>query len=498
MRYVLLALIAAVAVAGMFVAAPTEIHAGVYAAGAMLAASDIARLRGSTMLASGTIFMATAEEQIGSLETQRTDLLAASQAIMDGLEEGVDLSDDQADQITANADKVESIDKRIAALKKMLPQGQGRRSAAEPTNRNEPGDGNRRTVPATARTNPGTGGFRNFGAFAQCVKDAEIGDRAAQERLQNAATTYSTEGTGADGGFAVPPDFRREIAERVMGEGSLIDMTDRLVTASNSIMLPKDETTPWQTSGGVQSNWEGEGGTMTESKISLTGNQVRLNKLTTLVKATDELLSDAPLLDSYLRRKAPVKMAAKINTAIIRGTGVGQPLGIMSSGATVTQTAEGTQGADTIWFRNIVKMVSRLYETDQSRVVWLINQDVLPQLMQMAFDPAATSKTPVWLPANGLAGQRFSTLMGKPVIPLQACSTIGDLGDIILADMAQYMTATKGQDIRTDVSIHLHFDQDITTFKFVMRVAGQPWWGSTITPQTSSAALGSFVMLAAR
>lgn len=39
--------------------------------------------------------------------------------------------------------------------------------------------------------------------------------------------------------------------------------------------------------------WEGEGQTMTESKVALTNNQVRLNKLTTLVKATDELLEEA-------------------------------------------------------------------------------------------------------------------------------------------------------------------------------------------------------------
>lgn len=460
-------------------------------------------LRGATaFVPPGVILMAA--KTVEDLEAELAEILAESQAILDKADEESDgeVSDDDLKVIEENKIKADRLKRQIEARKAVAgvaPVGQGRSSKPEASSDTRPG---RQTIPATARTNPGTGGFKSFGDFAQCVKDASIrgGDNlmGATQRLQNAATTYSSEGSGADGGWAVPPDFRREIAIRVMGEGSLIDMTDRLVTSSNSIMLPKDETTPWQTSGGILSYWENEGGVMTESKVALTNSQVRLNKLTTLVKATDELLEDAPALDSYLRAKAPVKMQAKVNTAIIRGTGVGQPLGILNSGATVSQAAEGTQGADTIWFRNIVKMVSRLYETDTSRVVWLVNQDTIPQLMQMAFDPAATSKTPVWLPANGLAGQRFSTLMGKPVIPLQACSTIGDAGDIILADMSQYMTATKGTDIRTDVSIHLHFDQDVTTFKFVMRVAGQPWWGATVAQQISSTTLGSFVTLAAR
>jgi HK97 family phage major capsid protein len=455
-----------------------------------------ALLASSMLIPAGAIFaMASPADRIAALESKREELLNASQAIIDGLGDDDDLSDDQVKQIQDNKADVEKIDGQISALQSLLPKGQGRKSQPE----NNGGKGNGKIEPQP-RLNAGTGGFKNFGEFAQCVRAAAGGDQAAsaQQRLMNAATTYGNEGTGADGGFAVPPDFRREIAEKVAGEGSLLARTDRLITSSNSMILPKDETTPWQTSGGILSYWEGEGQSMTETKLALKQDSVRLNKLTTLVKVTDELLDDAALLDSYLRRKAPVKMNAKLNTAIINGTGVGQPLGILRSGALVTVAKETSQAADSIYFENIVNMEARLYASNPDSVVWLINQNTLPQLMSMRFVRSATSPVPVWLPANGLAGQRFSTLMGKPVIPVQACPKLGDLGDIILADMSQYMTATKGMDIRTDVSIHLHFDQDITTYKFVMRVAGQPWWSTTITPQNASETLGAFVALAER
>ncbi len=91
------------------------------------------------------------------------------------------------------------------------------------------------------------------------------------------------------------------------------------------------------------------------------------------------------------------------------------------------------------------------------------------------------------MPAGGLSGSPYSTLFGRPVIPTMASSTLGDLGDIILVDLTQYMTLTKGTEIKTDVSMHLYFDQDLTAYRFVFRVAGQPWWNSSIVPENGAA-----------
>jgi HK97 family phage major capsid protein len=459
--------------------------------GLLLSACSGIALLGSAAVFSPVIMGASPAEQIESLERKRNELIDQSTGLANAVGEGQDLTDEQVEQINANAVEVERIDQRIAALKTLLPKGQG------PKAKHEPGKDGKTRIESTL-VDKGKGGFRNFGDFALCVAAASRGDVAAQGKLQNAATTYSSEGSGTDGGFAIFPDFRREIAEKVMGEDALISRTDGLTVSGNHMMLPKDETTPWQNSGGIQTYWDGEGATMTESKVALKQDMIALNAMTCLVKATDFLLSDAALLDTYLRRKAPVKMNAKMNTAIITGTGAGMPLGIINAPSLVSVAKETSQAADTIYFENIVNMVSRLYINNAAAVVWLINQNTLPQLMKMQFVRTATSPVPVWLPANGLAGQRFSTLMGYPVIPVQACPKLGDLGDIILADMSQYMTATKGEGIKSDVSIHLHFDQNITAFRFVWRVAGQPWWSSAITPENASETLGSFVALAER
>lgn len=462
-------------------------------------------LLASTTLAAGhfpIMMMATpAEEAIAALEEKRDGIFAQSQEILDAAEDG-DISDDDLATIEANKAEVEKIDRLISARKAMLPVSNGRKTSAEPQNRGNGNDGEgRRTVPATPRNNDPKAGFKNFGEFAMCVKAAggDGPDGGAVTRLQNALTTYGNEGSGADGGFLVPPDFRRDIAVKVMGEESLIARTDRMVTSSNSLVLPKDETTPYGSTG-IQAYWESEAGQKTQSKPVLGQNALRLNKLIALVPVTDELLEDAPAIDSYLRRKTPEVMTAKLNTAIFNGTGVGQPLGFLKSPSLITVAKESGQAADSILYANIVNMYSRMRAGSLPNSVWLINQSILPQLLTMAFDPGATAgKVPVFLPASGAAGAPYGTLLGRPILPIEAASALGDLGDINFVDLSQYLTATKGNDIKTDVSIHLFFDYDVTAFRFVFRVTGQPWWNSPVTPQASGAAtLGQFITLAER
>ena len=102
------------------------------------------------------------------------------------------------------------------------------------------------------------------------------------------------------------------------------------------------------------------------------------------------------------------------------------------------------------------------------------------------------------MPPGGLSSQPYGTLFGRPVIPIEQCQTLGDKGDIILADMSQYILADKGG-VQSASSIHVRFVNDESVFRFVYRVAGQPIWHSALTPFTGAAnTLSPFVTLNAR
>jgi len=279
---------------------------------------------------------------------------------------------------------------------------------------------------------------------------------------------------------------------RVFGEDSLIARTDQQPISGNSLTFPTDMTTPWG-SGGITTFWTGEAAPTTQSKPVLENVAVRLHKLSCLVPVTDELLEDAPALGSYVTRKAAERIDFKVSDAIAFGTGAGQPLGFMNSAALVSQAKEGSQSADTIVAGNVVKMMSRLPAQSRRTAVWLIHPDAEPQLPLMTI-----SNQPVYMPPGGLSGLMYGTLLGRPVIPHQVCQTVGDLGDIMLVDLSQYLTAVKAGGVRAQTSIHLWFDQGITAFRFDLRIAGQPWWSGTTTSNNGSFTQSPFISLAER
>ena len=209
------------------------------------------------------------------------------------------------------------------------------------------------------------------------------------------------------------------------------------------------------------------------------------------------MLQDATVLESVIRTTAASEIAFSTDLAIISGTGAGQPLGILNSGAVVTVAKESGQRAATIVWENVVKMWSRMIGNSRSNAVWLINQDIESQLYSMSL-AIGTAGQPVFMPAGGATGAPYASLFGRPIIPCEQCSTLGTAGDIILADFANgYILAEKGG-ISSDVSIHARFIYDESVFRFVYRVDGQPMLAAPITPYSGTATQSHFVILATR
>jgi len=452
---------------------------------------------------------------IEELKQRLADLQESAQAIQAKADaEKRDLTEDEAkqlEQIFADFDNTEADIKRrerIAANDAKLKAPAGRRTAPAQVQNSgreeddEPAAGRRVFVPPSNQHERNRWGWKSFGDFASAVHSA-CTNRGTDSRLQNAATTYGSEGVGADGGFVVPPEFRAGIMQKVTAEDSLLSRCDPLETSGYAITVPKDETAPWGTAG-IQAYWDGEAATLTQKKPALENVTIRTNKLTCLVPVTDELLEDGPALGSYIQTRAPNVIDFKVTDAIINGSGAGQPLGILNSPSTVSQAAEGSQAAGTLHGLNIVKMWARMPAAWRATAVWLIHPDIEPLLMSAGLqvgNPAQSTFTGgqlIYMPPGGISGSPYGTLLGKPVLPYQSCKAPGTVGDIIFASMGQYAALQKAGGLKADSSIHLYFDQDLTAFRFRFRLGGQPWWSTAISALNGSTTYGPFVTLAAR
>lgn len=356
--------------------------------------------------------------------------------------------------------------------------------------------------PAQVHNNHEDQPFRSFGEQLMAVRNAALPGSVVDPRLYGVrAASGLNETVPSDGGFLVQKDFSSELIRRMNELGQVVSRCRRIPISANSNGLKIngiDETSRASGSrwGGVVAYWINEADAKTGSKPKFRQIELTLHKLTGLCYATDELLQDAMAMESVVQQAFSEEFAFQVDDKIIEGNGAGEPLGIMNCPALITVAKEAGQPAATIVYENITKMWARMYARSRRSAAWFINQDVEPQLYTMGIT-IGTGGAPVYLPPGGASASPYSTLFGRPVIPIEMCSTLGTTGDIILADMSQYLFIDKGG-IQAAQSIHVRFVYDESVFRFVYRCDGEPVWHSPLTPFKGTNTQSPFVVLATR
>jgi len=345
-------------------------------------------------------------------------------------------------------------------------------------------------------------GFCNFGEYAQAIIGASIAARnggAIDLRLTIGAaapTTFGSEGPGPDGGFAVPPQFSMDIFTHALGEDSLLPLTDSDEITGNSMVYPKDETTPWGTDG-LRAYWQSEASAATQTKPKLSTTTLRLYKLMALVPLTDELLADTNALNSYVPKKVGQSIMWKMNEAILWGLGNGTPQGAFQGNAAVVQAKDSGQATLTLTALNLANMMSRLPPGSFGKAVWMMNNNVLPALFTLTL-----GNYPIYLPGGAAVGgiqmNPYGSVLGRPLMVTQHAKSFTSQGDVMLMDPTYYRTITKTGGMQNAVSVHLYFDADATAFRTTFRMDGQPKIVNPINPANGSTTLSPFVQLAAR
>jgi HK97 family phage major capsid protein len=347
------------------------------------------------------------------------------------------------------------------------------------------------------------GPFRSLGEQLQSVMKAGMpGEQADQRLFDVRAASGLNETTPSEGAFLVQQDFSSELITSVFQSAILAPKCRRIQISQNANGLKMngiDETSRVSGSrgGGIQSYWVAEAAQITASKPKFRQLSFDLKKLVGLVYVTDELLADSAALEGVVRQAFVNEFAYVLDEVVYRGSGAGQPLGLLHASSLVTVSKEVGQSAKSILPENIFKMWARLLPGSESNACWYINKDCLPALMSMSL-PVGIGGVAVYTPANAIAGTPYNTLMGRPVIPIEQASTVGTVGDIVLADLTGgYIIVEKGG-VQTAMSIHLRFQYDESCFRFSLRADGMPVLASAITPANGSDSLGHFVALATR
>jgi HK97 family phage major capsid protein len=439
--------------------------------------------------------MVAGKSNILGLRQRKADLTVKQRAILDtAAKESRDLNESEAAQFDDNIKALVKVEDSIVREEQVLQLERGIVGGGDPNTDPVAPNGEKK-------------GFKTLGEQLVAVATAARTDsRNVDPRLIQAAASGASEAVPSDGGFLVQKDFSSEILKRTYSLGEILTRVNRKPVSGNGLKINGiDETSRVDGSryGGVQAFWANEADTVTAKKPKFRQIDLNLNKLFAIYYATDELLQDAPALGEFATEAFTEELNFKAEDAIFEGDGSGKPLGFMNSNALITVAKETSQPNTTVVAENVLKMFSRMWPRSRKNAAWFVNSDVLPQLPQLNVkikNVAGTENvggiaTPIYQMPSG--PDSSGTILGLPVIPVEYASTLGVKGDIVLADLSQYLLIDKGG-MKSAASMHVRFLNDEMCFRVTYRVDGQPTWNKDLTPFKGTNTLSPFVTLAAR
>jgi HK97 family phage major capsid protein len=452
------------------------------------------------------------------LVAERKQAIEAAKAIAaKAQEEKRDLTDEEVETVEASTAKAAELQTQIEAEDKRIEKQNAAMAALQAQSEWDTAPAARVTTPVNPDPNAskpnlvggeGSDKFASFGEYIHNVRLAATDPRVNGEftrRLQAASGLNTV--VDSEGGFLIAPQFATEIQAKMYERGAILGRCRRIPLTGNTYKMPfVNETSRADGSrwGGVRAYWSNEGGTATATKPGFDQLTLHLEKLMCIGYITDEQAEDYGATGSILMDAFTDELTFAAENAIFRGTGAGQPLGVLNAACLVTVDKETNQTAGTIWGSNVTKMYSRCFARSRSNAAWFYNQDCETQLMSLVlegrFGSASTSAEalPLFMPAGSLLNSgEYGRLMGRDAIPVEYASTVGTVGDLVLADFSQYILADKGG-IQTAESMHVRFLYGENTFRASYRLDGAPWWKSALTPYQGSNTLSPFVALASR
>ena len=311
-----------------------------------------------------------------------------------------------------------------------------------------------------------------------------------------ASTGGMTVGVANEGGFFLQGETAIDLMTNGFNNSEILPKTAKRTLSAGSqfveiIGIDEESRRTGSRGGGIRVYTNNELGEFTSSKTKTKNIRIEPTKLTGLYKMSGEMTRNVTFLGQEMRQLFGEEFAFKTQDLCYRGSGAGEAKGILNSGCFVAVAKESGQPAMTINTTNLSKMWASFLGKNP---VWFINRDCGPQLDELSISAGTAALEPrfVTYGADGLM-----RIKGAPVVEIEQAETLGTVGDIVLADWSQYITADKGNILEAS-SIHVDFIYDQEMFRFIYYFDGQPRWATYITPFKGTGKRSPFIGLATR
>ncbi|MFD2334719.1 phage major capsid protein [Cohnella sp. GCM10020058] len=328
-------------------------------------------------------------------------------------------------------------------------------------------------------------GFDSFGEFVNAVRFGD--DKGRLQAIRNDLSM----GTGSEGGFAVPEQFREDLL-RLRAEQSIVRPRAQVIPAGSppdaKITIPSFIQGTSGVYGGAAVSWIAEGGAKPKTNAELGEVTLEPHEAAAHIVVTDKLLRNWGAASSFIRNLLSQAMVAAEDLAFLKGNGTGKPYGaINAAGRIVINRAT----ANKISYLDLVNMRARFLPDAVENAVWVVAQSALPQIMTLQ-DPNGNY---IFIQGDATKGIA-STLMGIPIRFTGKTGPLGQVGDVALLDLSYYLIKD-GSGPFIVASEHVEFLNNKTVVKCFWNVDGKPWVETPLTLEDGVTTASPYVVLGA-
>lgn len=274
------------------------------------------------------------------------------------------------------------------------------------------------------------------------------------------------------GGFTLRTDFYTTLVENMRVNAGMLRLNPTLLQTDggNVIQIPRVTTHP-------SAAWISEGAVLTESDAVFAQTSLNAFKSAFSVQISSELEMDTSVnLMEYLARRGGEAIGNNAGAGYVVGTGTGQPRGVtLDSTLGVTAASATTFTAD-----ELIDLYFSVIEPyrDGASTGWLLKDSSLGIVRKLKdgsgrylFDVDAMIGRGAGLPGPDMPISGY--LLGKPVVTdpnVSAAVTTGK--SVLFGDWRAYFVRMAGP-VRVERSAEFAFQNDLITWRFIMRTDGR-------------------------
>ena len=309
-----------------------------------------------------------------------------------------------------------------------------------------------------------------------------------EEKLRQLRTMNSIHGT--EGGFAVPEVLWSQLYDSGLEQSVCLGRVQMFPMTSDTLHIAgwdsADKTTGPIAS--VRGAWVGEGESASKVTPKLRSLSLFAKKLALYLSITSECLADSTALSISLGTMMRNSLAFSLDQAILTGSGIAQPFGILDAPATISVSRTT---ANTIAFGDIAHMMGRLLPSSLDKAVWIASPSTFAVLVSLVVTAGTGELVLGYRPG---ASDIQMQILGRPLLVSEKLPEMAEKGGLMLADLSYYALAMRetGRFEKTNAA---SWSEDVVDMRLVLRCDGKPLVAQPFTPAGGGDTLSPFVVL---